>query len=247
MRLSVQIGGSLMINGRSVLAIIPARGGSKGLPGKNIKNLNGKPLINWTIEQALKCPLIDDIHVSTDSKEISEIAQTLIPVDFLRPEYLSTDTTDVVDVALYVLDYYEKNFNKTYDILVLLEPTSPLRQATDISDAIKLFSDCYEKTDSVVSIGEIHLENPFRAKIVKDNYIESIFPGKHVPRQELPKTYFPYGVFYGIKTSALRESRTFFPEKMTPYFIQRWQNFEIDDYTDFLCIERILQERENNK
>lgn len=234
-----------MINGKSVLAIIPARGGSKGLPGKNIRNLNGKPLVQWSIEHALSCPHLDDIHLSTDSQEIAEIGKKLIPVDFLRPENLSQDSSDIVDAALYVLDSYERTKNKTYDILVLLEPTSPLRSSDDITKALTLFSDNYANTDSVVSVGEIHLENPYRGKIVKNNLLESIFPGKHVPRQELPTTYFPYGVFYGIKTSALKEYRTFFPPKMTPYFIERWQNFEIDDYIDFICIEKILEERGN--
>ncbi len=234
-----------MIDGRKVLAIVPARGGSKGLPGKNIRKLNGKPLIHWTIEQAQMCPYIDDLHISTESQEILDISSQLTPISFLRPESLSQDSSDIVDVALHVLQEYKTRWNKTYDILVLLEVTSPLRAPNDISRAIELFSKNYEKTESVVSVGEIHLENPFRGKIVKNDLLENIFPGKHLPRQELPKTFFPYGVFYGIKPSVLKESRTFFPKKMMPYYVERWQNFEIDDLIDFMCIEKILSERGN--
>lgn len=235
-----------MIDGLKVLALIPARGGSKGLPGKNIKNLNGKPVIQWTIEQAKACSYFDDIHVSTESQAIYDVATKHLPIHFMRPDSLAQDNSSSADVTLHVLEEFKNRWNKEFDIIVLLEPTSPLRGSNDLSKALELFTKNYKETDAVVSLGQIQLESPFFSKIIKDGYIESLITGEAFStRQSLPKTYFPYGVFYGIKTSALREFKTFYPPKMMPYYIERWQNYEIDDQIDFSNIEKILSDRGN--
>jgi len=121
-----------MIAGKKVIAIIPARGGSKGLPNKNIKPLLGKPLINWTIEVAQRSKYFDNLIVSTDSESIAEVALSAnCRVPFIRPSELATDHTPSSEVVLHVLDFYEKK-DQDYDILVLLEPTSPLREDSDM-------------------------------------------------------------------------------------------------------------------
>jgi CMP-N-acetylneuraminic acid synthetase len=117
-----------MINGKRVLAVVPARGGSKGLPGKNIRMICGKPLIDWTIQAALKSRFIDELIVSTDSPEIADIAAKAgASVPFLRPAGLATDTSPTIDVVEHVLEHF-RAASESFDYLVLLEPTSPLRR-----------------------------------------------------------------------------------------------------------------------
>ena len=127
-----------MYKNRKFLAIIPARGGSKGLPNKNIKNLCGKPLIAWSIEAGLKSKYIDEVMVSTDYKNIAYIAKKYgANVPFLRPSDLASDTATTFDTVIHTINFYRKIFKKKYDYIVLLEPTSPLRNDCDIDNMIK--------------------------------------------------------------------------------------------------------------
>ncbi|MCM8761209.1 MAG: acylneuraminate cytidylyltransferase family protein, partial [Candidatus Omnitrophica bacterium] len=130
-----------MYNGRSILAIIPARGGSKGLPRKNVKDLAGKPLIAWTIREALKCGCIDRVIVTTDDKEIANIsARYGAEIPFLRPKRLSLDRTETIDVILHAINWL-RDEGCDYDVVVVLQPTSPLRVAGDITSALKMLFD----------------------------------------------------------------------------------------------------------
>lgn len=236
-----------MYKASKVLAIIPARGGSKGLPGKNIKNLSGKPLIAWTIEQALSSKYIDNIFVSTDSTEIAEISEKWgIKVPFLRPSELAADNSSSMDVVEHVISSYESR-NIHFDYIALLEPTSPLRKPDDIDKAVEL-AVSNPGSDGVVSLGEVHMEHPMIVKKITDS-------GKIVPyfqktavitrRQQADKAYFPYGVIYLIKTKVFREKKSFYTENIIPFFIERWQNYEVDDIYDFFCIEAILNSFNN--
>ncbi|MCX6235971.1 MAG: acylneuraminate cytidylyltransferase family protein [Bacteroidia bacterium] len=234
---------SNMIDKKSILALIPARGGSKGLPGKNIKPLLGKPLIEWTIEQAKHSKYIDDFFVSTDCSDIAKVSiQAGINVPFLRPENLSSDNTSSMDVVSSVINYYETN--KIYfDYIILLEPTSPLRKENDIDSAIELAIQ-NQSADGIVSLGEVHMEHPMIVKKVGDNnrilsYINDV--KKITQRQQADKAFFPYGVIYMIKTSVFKEKHAFYTDNIIPYFIERWQCYEVDDIYDFICIESILK------
>ena len=226
-----------------VMAIVTARGGSKGLPGKNIKNINGRPLIGWTLKQAVESQYIDELFVSTDSEEIANVSrQCGVDVPSLRPVSLAEDTTPSIDVILYTIQLLE-NQGKSFDYIMLLEPTSPLRKMGDLDNIIKLAGDHPEK-DGVISVGEIHGEHPMIVKAINSNgvvmpYIEK---GREVyQRQQFDKAYFPYGVGYLIKTSKLKEEDTSYTNNMLPYYIERWQNYEIDDIYDFVCIENIMR------
>jgi len=231
-----------MINGKSVLAIIPARGGSKGLPGKNIKELCGKPLIAWTIDQALKSKYVDKVVVSTDSEKIAKIAkESGANVPFLRPAELARDDSPTSDTILHVLKQLNM-MGQSYDYVALLEPTSPLRKSNDIDDAINLIMK-NANTDSLVSVGEVHMEHPIIVKRVNEDglvipYIPNV--AKIHQRQQADKAYFPYGVIYISKVVKFIEKQTFYTEKTIPYFIDRWQNYEIDDEIDFIIIETIM-------
>ena len=137
------------------MAIVTARGGSKGLPGKNIKNINGRPLIGWTLKQAVESQYIDELFVSTDSEEIANVSrQCGVDVPSVRPVFIAEDTTSSIDVILYSIQLLE-NQGKSFDYIMLLEPTSPLRKMGDLDNIIKLAGDHPEK-DGVISVGEIH-------------------------------------------------------------------------------------------
>lgn len=232
-----------MYKNKAILCIIPARGGSKGLPGKNIMEIAGKPLIGWTIEQALACKYIDTVIVSTDDDEIAEISKSFgAEVPFKRPEELARDGSPTMDTVFHAIDYFENNA-RFFDILVLLEPTSPLRKRNDLDDAIESLVDSEANADSIVSVGEVHLENPHITKMIVNGYVTPLIESKTeaiFQRQQLPKIYFPYGVIYAGKVSELKEEKTFYQKRTIPYFIERWQNYEIDDIFDSICVEAII-------
>ena len=226
-----------------IIAIIPARGGSKGLPRKNIKPLLGKPLVTWTIEQATQSKYIDKVIVSTEDKEIAKISKKYgAEVPFLRPKELATDSSPTSDTIIQAISWFEKR-EEYFDIVVLLEPTSPLRKKDDLDNVIELFIKNIDKADSLVSVGELHLENPYIMKKIENGYVKPFIEiGKNIyQRQQLPKVYFPYGVVYLSKTDTLKRHKTFYQEKTIPYFIENWQNYEIDDMYDFICVEAILK------
>lgn len=239
-----------MYKSKNILAIIPARGGSKGLPDKNIKLLCGKPLIGWTISQAKASKYIDEIFVTTDCLKIADVAEQFgITVPFLRPKELATDSASSMDVVDHVLSYFKEE-GKLFDYIVLLEPTSPLRKKNDLDAAIKLAVD-NETSDGVVSLGEVHMEHPMIVKKINEkgkitSYIDEV--KKITQRQQADKAYFPYGVIYMIKSEVFKREKAFYTNNITPYFIERWQNYEVDDIYDFIAIESILNKiQEDNK
>ena len=140
-----------MYKNNSFLAIVPARGGSKGLPGKNIKELCGKPLVAWSIEAGLKSKYVDEVMVSTDDEKIAEISKKYgANAPFLRPSELASDTATTFDAVKHTIDYYKNELKKEFDYIVLLEPTSPLREVCDIDRAIEILLE--SKADSIVGI-----------------------------------------------------------------------------------------------
>lgn len=226
-----------------ILAVVTARGGSKGLPNKNIKELNGKPLIAWTIEQMTGSELIDHFVVSTDSTEIAEVSGRYgAAVPELRPAHLSTDTASSIDVLEYVIQR-EEYAGRTYDYVLLLEPTSPLRKKDDLDNMIRLAGDNPDR-DGVISVGKVQLEHPMIVKKIAGDgtivpYVETT---KSVyQRQQHDEALFPYGVGYLIKVSVLKEKHTIYTSNILPYYIERWQNYEIDDIYDFKCIETVMR------
>lgn len=232
-----------MYQNKTFLAIIPARGGSKGLPGKNIRGLCGKPLIAWSIDAGLNSSSIDEIVVSTDSGAIAEISKKYgASVPFLRPAELASDTATTFDAIKHTIDYYKNNLHKTYDYIVLLEPTSPLREKNDLDKMIRKIVALEDDFDAIVSIGEVH-EHPSIMKqvdgeIIKPYCAELAMASR---RQDNQPAYFPYGVAYIVKTKTLLEEKTFYPERTMHHIIKRYQCYEIDDIYDFLAIENIMK------
>jgi CMP-N,N'-diacetyllegionaminic acid synthase len=231
-----------MIGKSRVLAIIPARGGSKGLPGKNIRPMCGKPLLGWTVEKALKSRCVDEVMVSTDSEEIAEVArQHGATVPILRPAELATDTASSYDVIRHAVAYQE-SVGHVFDYIVLLEPTSPLREDDDIDRMLERLDAHAEEFDSIVSVGEVS-HHPSIMKRVDGARIQPFYSGlgQTTRRQDNEPAYFPFGVAYIAKTATLLEENTFYSRRCMPFVIKRYQNYEIDDLHDFLCVESIMK------
>ena len=223
------------------LGLILARGGSKRLPGKNLKLLHGKPLLAWSIEAALACPEIGMTLVSTDSQEIADVAlRHGAQVPFLRPEALAQDHSTSADAALHALDCLHDRAIE-FDAVLLLEPTSPLRASGDLSGVARRLAQRWDEVDAVVTVGKVHLEKPevMKALGADARLLPWLAPGAAAPGSG--EAWFPYGVAYMVKVAALRKWRSFYPPKVAGYTIERWQNYEVDDEFDFICIESIVK------
>jgi CMP-N,N'-diacetyllegionaminic acid synthase len=232
-----------MIDGKSILAIIPAREGSKGLAGKNIRPMCGKPLIGWSIDKAKKCRYLDMVLVSTDDHEIASIAQSFgAYVPFLRPAEFATDQSSTYEVIWHALSYLKDEEYKKFDYVVLLEPTSPLREDDDIGKMLELLVARQDEFDSIVSIGEVNEHPSIMKRLVADG-IEPFCPNlaQTTRRQDNAAAYFPFGVAYIAKTSSLQEENTFYTRRCMHFLIKRYQNYEIDDIYNFLCTESVMK------
>lgn len=233
-----------MLQDKTFLAIIPARGGSKGLPNKNIKELCGKPLIGWSIEAGFKSKYIDEVMVTTDSKTIATISrQYKASTPFLRPTELASDVSTTFDAVKHAIEFYQKERNKKFDYIVLLEPTSPLREDDDIDNMIEKMILKENDFDSIVSIGEVHEHPSIMKKITNTNSLEAFCDTLQMTtrRQDNDEAFFPYGVAYIVKTDSLLNEKTFYTKRNTFYKIKRHQCYEIDDIYDFLAIENIMK------
>jgi len=226
-----------------VLGVIPARGGSKGVPNKNIKILGEIPLIAFSIREAIKSKLLTKIIVSSDSTEIIEVAKNYgAEVPFIRPDHLATDSALSKDVTLHALDYFKKK-GEDFDIVVLLQPTTPFRKATDIDKSIQLIMD--GKADSVFSLVDVGANHPARMyQIDSEGTPSSLFDEGVAmrPRQELQSTYIRSGDIYAIKSSVLRETNSLIGKKPKALVVEPDLNVNIDSVLDFKIAELKLKE-----
>lgn len=236
-----------MTQKRNAIGIIPARGNSKGLPGKNIKNIHGKPLIAWSIEAALQSRSLEEVVVTTDSPEIAEVAKKYgATVPFLRPPHLALDTSPTFDAILHCLDFYKTEKNTIFDYVTLLEPTSPLREAKDIDLAFeKLVS---QKVSSIVGVCKTVSTNPaFLVEMKPDGRLSylsnSVSNGSSLRRQDIQDIYFFEGTIYISKTDTLIEKKTFYHEDTLGYEVPKWKSLEIDDEWDLIMAEAIMKHR----
>ena len=234
-----------MYKNKTFLAIIPARGGSKGLPGKNIKELCGKPLIAWSINAGLKSKYLDEIIVSTDYKNIADIAKKHgASIPFLRPDDLASDTATSFDTVKHAIDYYGNELNREFDYVVLLEPTSPLREDSDIDNAIEKLLN--SSADSIVGISKTEDQNP-AFLVNKDN--KDFVAGytnknmKVLRRQDVEDVYFMEGTIYISKVNVLLEEKTFYHQNTIGYEVPKYKSLEIDDLTDFIMVEAMMKHK----
>jgi len=226
-----------------IVAIIPARGGSKGVPRKNIRDLNGKPLIAYTIEEALKSSYINKIIVSTDDEEVAEVSRKYgAEVPFLRPDELSCDNSPSIDAIIHAVNWLKENRNYIPDYVCLLQCTTPLRRVEHIDGTIKkLFA---TSMDGAVSVCEAEV-NPYWTNVFDGDRLTYFIPEgrKILRRQDLPKIYRINGVVYIIKTSVLLEERSLEAKNMTGYVMDAEDSIDIDTIMDFKYAEMIMKER----
>ncbi len=225
------------------LVIIPARGGSKGIPYKNIKPLNGKPLIEYTIDVARQ--IVDDAHicVSTDDKEIIKVVEEYgLHVPFVRPAYLATDTAGTYEVLLHALDFYEHQGEK-FDNIVLLQVTSPFRTAEHVKDALSLYS---KDIDMVVSVKEAST-NPYYNCFEEDGngFLRiSKGDGTFIRRQDMPKAWEYNGAIYIINPDSLKQLPMSKFSKKVKYVMDELHSLDLDSLLDWKLAELLIQDNE---
>lgn len=226
-----------MINRKKILAVITARGGSKGVHRKNIRIVAKKPLIAWTIEAARKSIFIDRLIVSTDDLEIAEVAKQFgAEVPFLRPKELASDESSGISPVIHAIE----NVDATYDYVLLLQPTSPLRTSDDIDNAIKLF---FEKgTDSCVSVSESNKHPNLMYQISTDLSLIPVFASndKHLRRQDLTKVFSVNGAIYIAKRDFLMTEKKFIDNETLAFIMPPERSLDIDSEFDLLIADLLI-------
>ncbi|QWG17059.1 acylneuraminate cytidylyltransferase family protein [Bradyrhizobium sediminis] len=221
-----------------VLGLIPARGGSKGIPRKNIKVIAGKPLIAWTIETALKSTLLAAVVVSTDDQEIGEAARRYgAKIPFVRPAELAQDDTPGVAPVLHALDALPE-----FDAVLLMQPTSPLRTTEDIDECIRFA----EATDAgcVVSVTESGQHPQWMYRLDAEQRLQPLIAAKHVTRrQDLPPVYAANGALYFARREWLQRQRTFITTETLGYVMPIERSVDLDSALDWKLAELLLKER----
>lgn len=217
----------------SIVAIIPARGGSKGLPGKNIRDLAGKPLIAYSIEAAKKCSMISDVFVTTDDKDISAASGKYGAQIIDRPAQLATDNSSTYDAVRHALDHLKSN-GKTYDYFVLLQPTSPLRNETHIQKCLEQFFS--SGAGCAISVCEAE-HSPYKAFKLNEKTLVPFVDEKFLdmPRQDLPPVYRQNGAIYVMKCSDfINKTRNFYLAPAMAYIMPAEHSIDIDTSEDFI-------------
>lgn len=228
-----------------ILALIPARGGSKGIPKKNIKLLNSKPLIYYTIDAARRVFKDIDICVSTDSLEIKEIVEhTGLKVPFLRPSELASDESGTEGVIKNALNFYN-NIGIVYDIVVLLQPTSPFRTSKHIKEAINLYS---SNLDMVVSVKETKA-NPYFVLFEeeKNGFLKKSKTGTFTRRQDCPKVYQYNGSIYVMNVESILGKGILKFNRIKKYLQDDISSMDIDNELDWILSEYLIHVIKNNK
>lgn len=221
-----------------VLAIIPARSGSKGLPNKNIKELKGKPMIAYTIEAAKKSKIFETILVSTDSLEYADIAKQYgAEVPFLREANCADDNSKISDVIINILQKYEK-LGKQFDYFMLLQPTSPLRDEKEIISSYKLLKE--KKANSIVSVCEAEHSPLWMNTLEKDNNMDNFVSILDKNRQELKKYYRINGAIYLSKIDYYKKYKNFYKKDSFAYIMSGEKSIDIDTILDFKFAEFLI-------
>ncbi len=231
-----------MHKNKTFLAIVPARGGSKRLPQKNILDLCGKPLIAYTIEAGFKSEYVDAVVVSSDNEDILRISQKLGAQTIKRPHVLASDTATTYDTVKHVIENIEK-----YDYIVLLQPTSPLRNEKHIDEAIELLEE--KKADAIISVCEMEHSPLWSNTLPKDGNMGGFLSNKIVNKrsQDLEKHYRLNGAIYICGTDRLLENKSFFlKNNIFAYKMARKSSIDIDEEIDFK-VAQILCSEINNK
>ena len=226
-----------MIQGRSILAIIPARGGSKGVPRKNLREIAGKPLIAWAIEAGKKSHCIDRLILSSDDPEIISLARSWsCEVPFVRPAELARDETPGIDPVLHVLSVLPEK----YDYIMLLQPTSPLRLAEDIDGCMET---CLRhQAPACVTVTEVDQSPFWMYRLDASRHLAPLMDQKSLPacRQDLPKIYILNGAVYVAQTAWLQQQRTFLTNETVGHIMPRERSLDVDTELDLKICESLI-------
>lgn len=236
-----------MYRNKKIFGLIPARSSSKGLRHKNIKELCGKPLIVWTIEEALKSRYLDRVIVSTDDREIAKISLAHgAYVPFIRPKSLSKDDTEMVNVVLHAVDFLKKE-GEIYDLVVLLQPTSPLRKVEDIDNCIKLLFK--NRAKAIVSICKTECHPYKMYSLSPSGIMKNIvaFKTRKRNRQLLPIFYRENGAIYIAHINYLEQKKSFFGKETSGYIMPQNRSVDIDSEIDLKLAEVLINNFMNEK
>ena len=231
---------------KEILAIIPARGGSKSIPNKNMKLLRGKPLIEYTIRSSKNSIFIRRIILSSDDNHIISYCRSRgIEVPFIRPERLARDDTPMLEVIVHALNFLKEKENYIPEYIILLQPTSPLRTSRHIDESLKTLLDSC--TDSIVSVVEVpHNFNPYSAMEFDGKYLKPFldFKESNNLRQKKPKFYARNGpAILAFTYDCLMNKKSMYGDKILPYFMKREESIDIDEEFDFKMAEYIMKQQ----
>ena len=227
------------------MGVIPARGGSKGIKNKNLHNLNGKPLIWYTIEAAKKSNLITDFIVSTDSLEIKKVSELYgAEVPFIRPAHLSNDKALAVPTIQHAVLFAESNKEIIYDYIVMLQPTAPLRTHEDIDNSLSKLIE--EGGDGIISVVDVENYHPIKMKTIKDGTLLDFVNSnlENPPRQSLPPVYIVNGAIYATKRDVFINKNTFKGNFCIPFIMPQNRSSNIDEPQDFIVAEYFLKKQQ---
>ena len=227
-----------------ILCIIPARGGSKGLVGKNTRPLLNKPLLGWTIEAAKKSKYIDRIVVSTDDEHIKKVSKEYAAEIINRPASLATDHSSTMEVIAHTLNYLSESEKYIPDFVLLLQCTSPLRTEKHIDEAIEKLLDDRTNADSLISVTKEEHPPWWLRKINTEGYIERYFnfdTENHIRRQDFCELFRPNGAIYLAKTNLLLERKAFQTDRTLPYIMDNVSSVDIDTEHDFNYTELVMK------
>lgn len=226
------------------LGVIPARGGSKRLPGKNIRMLAGKPLIAYTIEAAQRAKSLTDYLLSSEDEEIIKVArQYNAPVPFIRPAELSTDEVRNIDVVAHALEFMENKKRCTYDILVLLQPTCPIRDPDHINQAVTMLYN--SELDSVVSIKGPYKKRDPILKAIRNDILEDYIP---VEDEKSIEPFYLYNAsLYAVKRNYFVKNKKFISPKQIPLVMDHFHSIDIDTIEDFVIAESVINYLKNKR
>ena len=232
-----------MFNGKRVLALIPARGGSKGIKDKNISDLCGKPLIAYAIESGLRSQYVDSVVVTTDSLKIAEVARQYgARVPFMRPTKLASDTAKTLDAVMHAVQTL-KQMGEHYDILLLLQPTQPLRRSTDVDGAIEMFFE--QGCQDLASVSEV-TDHPILIRTVEEGRLKQLLAcSSTCRRQDMPTYYRINGCIYINRIDRL-DQNTSFNDNPVPYIMPRAYSIDIDEPADLEMARIQLRNLSNN-
>lgn len=229
-----------MIHEHRLCALVPARGGSKGILRKNLYELTGVSLVERSVRLARRCVQIDQVLVSTEDHEIMSLAaQMEAATPGPRPAELASDGARTIDVVRNLVD--EKVLSKD-DCIMLLQPTTPLRTLENLEAACDLLEEHWEDADAVISVCSVDGPHPYKAQAIREGLLEPLIRGQDssVPRQSLPAAYLPNGALYLAKIHVLLEEDTFLPQRSLPLIMPAIASINLDGPLDLMLLEAVV-------